>query len=145
MSAITRIHGLGILDSRGNPTVAAEVTLASGARGHAAAPSGASTGSREAIELRDGDAGRYGGKGVRKVVGHVDAEIAQAVLGLDALDQAALDEARDAFAARRAVEAGMLRNVQLQGDGRPLQPLVRGLRGHIAEEQQAIEAVAQLI
>ena len=91
MSAITRIRGLEILDSRGNPTVAAEVTLASGARGHAAAPSGASTGSREAIELRDGDGARYGGKGVRKAVGHVNGEIAQGVLGLDAADQAALD------------------------------------------------------
>ena len=91
MTAITQIRGLEILDSRGNPTVAAEVTLASGARGHAAAPSGASTGSREAIELRDGDAARYGGKGVRKAVGHVNGEIAQAVRGCDAADQAALD------------------------------------------------------
>jgi len=91
MSAITKVRGLEILDSRGNPTVAAEVTLASGAHGHAAAPSGASTGSREAIELRDGDPKRYGGKGVRNAVGHVNAEIANAVRGLDAADQAALD------------------------------------------------------
>ncbi len=91
MSAITQIRGLEILDSRGNPTVAAEVTLAGGARGYAAAPSGASTGSREAIELRDGDAARYGGKGVRKAVGHVNGEIAQAVRGLDPANQAALD------------------------------------------------------
>ncbi len=91
MTAITQIRGLEILDSRGNPTVAAEVTLASGARGHAAAPSGASTGSREAIELRDGDAARYGGKGVRNAIGHVNGEIAQAVRGCDAADQVALD------------------------------------------------------
>ncbi len=91
MSDITQIRGLEILDSRGNPTVAAEVTLAGGARGYAAAPSGASTGSREAIELRDGDAARYGGKGVRKAVGHVNGEIAQAVRGLDPANQAALD------------------------------------------------------
>ena len=91
MSAITHIRGLEILDSRGNPTVAAEVTLASGARGHAAAPSGASTGSREAIELRDGDASRYGGKGVRNAVSHVNGEIAHTVRGLEATDQAALD------------------------------------------------------
>jgi enolase len=91
MSAITHIRGLEILDSRGNPTVAAEVTLASGARGQAAAPSGASTGSREAIELRDGDPKRYGGKGVRNAVSHVNGEIAHAVCGLDAADQAALD------------------------------------------------------
>jgi enolase len=71
--------------------VSAEVTLTSGARGQAAAPSGASPGSREAIELRDGDKARYGGKGVRKAAGHVNGEIAQAVHGLDAVDQAALD------------------------------------------------------
>jgi enolase len=91
MTAITQIRGLEILDSRGNPTVAAEVTLASGARGHAAAPSGASTGSREAIELRDADPGRYGGKGVRKAVGHVNGEILDAVRGFEAADQAGLD------------------------------------------------------
>jgi enolase len=91
MTAITQIRGLEIIDSRGNPTVAAEVTLASGARGHAAAPSGASTGSREAIELRDGDPKRYGGKGVRNAVGHVNGEILNAVRGLDAADQAGLD------------------------------------------------------
>ena len=66
MAVIERIVGREILDSRGNPTVEADVILAGGARGRAAVPSGASTGSREAIELRDGDAGRYGGKGVRK-------------------------------------------------------------------------------
>ena len=91
MSVISQVRGLEILDSRGNPTVSAEVTLASGARGQAAAPSGASTGSREAIELRDGDAARYGGKGVRQAVSHVNREIADAVRGLDATDQAALD------------------------------------------------------
>ncbi len=91
MTAFTQIRGLEILDSRGNPTVAAEVTLASGARGHAAAPSGASTGSREAIELRDADPGRYGGKGVRKAVGHVNGEILDAVRGFEAADQAGLD------------------------------------------------------
>jgi enolase len=91
MSFITQVRGIEILDSRGNPTVAAEVTLASGARGQAAAPSGASTGSREAIELRDGDTKRYGGKGVRSAVAHVNGELARAVKGLEAADQAALD------------------------------------------------------
>lgn len=91
MTAITHVRGLEILDSRGNPTVAAEVTLASGARGHAAAPSGASTGSREAIELRDADPKRYGGKGVRNAVGHVNGEIQNAVRGFDAADQTGLD------------------------------------------------------
>ena len=81
MSQITGLRGLEILDSRGNPTVAAEVTLACGARGYAAAPSGASTGSREALELRDGDAKRYGGKGVLRAVGHVNGELRQALLG----------------------------------------------------------------
>ena len=91
MSQITGLRGLEILDSRGNPTVAAQVTLACGAMGYAAAPSGASTGSREAIELRDGDAARYGGKGVRTAVGHVNGELRAALLGQDASDQAALD------------------------------------------------------
>ena len=92
MSLITGLRGLEILDSRGNPTVAAEVTLACGARGYAAAPSGASTGSREAIELRDGDAKRYGGKGVLRAVGHVNGELRASLLGQDADGQAALDE-----------------------------------------------------
>lgn len=91
MSLITGLRGLEILDSRGNPTVAAEVTLACGARGYAAAPSGASTGSREAIELRDSDAKRYGGKGVQRAVGHVNGELRTVLLGTDSTDQAALD------------------------------------------------------
>ena len=91
MSEIVDIHGREIIDSRGNPTVEAEVTLASGARGRAAVPSGASTGAREAIELRDGDA-RYGGKGVRKAVAHVNGEIREALLGMKATHLAAVDE-----------------------------------------------------
>ena len=91
MAAISKITGFEILDSRGNPTVAAEVVLADGARGFAASPSGASTGSREALELRDGDPKRYFGKGVTKAVGNIDREIAGALVGRDADDQAALD------------------------------------------------------
>ena len=91
MSNIKDVRGIEILDSRGNPTVEAEVLLASGAVGRAAVPSGASTGSREAVELRDGDAERYLGKGVRKAVGNVNGEIRTAVTGLDAADQEALD------------------------------------------------------
>ena len=91
MSAIVDIVGREILDSRGNPTVEVEVTLDSGAKGCAAVPSGASTGSREAIELRDGDKSRYLGKGVLKAVEHVNTEISEAVLGLDASEQAFLD------------------------------------------------------
>ncbi|MEY5099778.1 MAG: hypothetical protein RJA36_2497 [Pseudomonadota bacterium] len=90
-TTIQDIHAIEILDSRGNPTVAARVTLACGAQGQAAAPSGASTGSREAIELRDGDPTRYGGKGVRRAVAHVRGEIAAALRGLDAAEQAAID------------------------------------------------------
>ena len=91
MSVIKDVAGLEIIDSRGNPTVEAEVVLASGARGRAAVPSGASTGSREAHELRDGDRKRYVGKGVRKAVAHVDGEIRKAVVGIDAADQQKLD------------------------------------------------------
>jgi len=91
MSRITDVRGIEILDSRGNPTVEAEVVLESGAFGRAAAPSGASTGSREAVELRDGDEERYLGKGVTRAVGHVDGEIRDAVLGLEALEQGPLD------------------------------------------------------
>jgi len=91
MPVITDIHAREILDSRGNPTVEADVILKSGARGRAAVPSGASTGSREAIELRDGDAKRYGGKGVKNACINVNGEIRQALLGRNANDQAAVD------------------------------------------------------
>jgi len=89
---ITQIRGREILDSRGNPTVEVDVTLADGAFGRAAVPSGASTGEREALELRDGDKSRYGGKGVRKAVGNVNRVIAKAVANRD-MEQRALDEA----------------------------------------------------
>src|SRR3954447_11358963 len=92
MSAIVDIVGREILDSRGNPTVECDVLLESGTMGRAAVPSGASTGSREAIELRDGDKRRYGGKGVMKAVEHINTEISEAVLGLDASEQAFLDQ-----------------------------------------------------
>jgi len=93
MTTITRIKGREILDSRGNPTVEAEVTLSSGIVGRAAAPSGASTGEREAIELRDGDKSRYLGKGVTKAVSHIDNQIANLVCGRDCGDQAGIDQA----------------------------------------------------
>ena len=92
MSAIVDIIGREILDSRGNPTVECDVLLESGTMGRAAVPSGASTGSREAIELRDGEAGRYGGKGVLKAVEHINTEISEAIMGLDASEQAFLDK-----------------------------------------------------
>ncbi len=92
MSAIVDIVGREILDSRGNPTVECDVLLESGTMGRAAVPSGASTGSREAIELRDGDKSRYLGKGVLKAVEFINTEISEAVLGLDASEQAFLDK-----------------------------------------------------
>ena len=91
MSRIVEIRGREIIDSRGNPTVEADVTLASGAFGRAAVPSGASTGTREAVELRDGDRKRYLGKGVQKAVNHVNTVLREALLGRDGRDQAALD------------------------------------------------------
>ncbi len=93
MTTIDFVHAREILDSRGNPTVEVEVALESGAFGRAAVPSGASTGIHEALELRDEDKSRYSGKGVLKAVGHVKNEIAQAIIGMDALDQSAVDKA----------------------------------------------------
>src|SRR6201991_522970 len=93
MSAIIDIHARQILDSRGNPTVEVDVTLESGAMGRAAVPSGASTGAHEAVELRDGDKSRYGGKGVLKAVQAVNDEIYPALIGMDAEDQRAIDAA----------------------------------------------------
>ena len=90
---IKSIEGREILDSRGNPTVSVEITLAGGACGVASVPSGASTGSLEALELRDGDKTRYLGKGVRKAVGHVNNEINAAVSGLDCREQEQIDRA----------------------------------------------------
>jgi enolase len=91
MTTITRIHAREILDSRGNPTLEAEVTLSDGSFGRAMVPSGASTGSKEAVELRDGDKTRYLGKGVTRAVANVNGPIAQALEGFDASDQGALD------------------------------------------------------
>ena len=93
MSAIVDIHAREIIDSRGNPTVEADVVLQSGAFGRAAVPSGASTGVHEAVELRDGDKSRFGGKGVEKAVNNVNEVIYDALAGLDADDQIAIDEA----------------------------------------------------
>ncbi len=91
MSEIADIHAREIIDSRGNPTVEADVRLVSGARGRAAVPSGASTGSREAVELRDGDQNRYLGRGVLQAVANVNGELRDALLGSDGLDQSGLD------------------------------------------------------
>jgi len=93
MTAITAVHARQILDSRGNPTVEVDVVLADGSRGRVAVPSGASTGVHEAVELRDGDKSRWGGKGVGKAVAAVNSEIASAVVGCEAEDQPGLDKA----------------------------------------------------
>ena len=93
MSAIDRIHARESLDSRGNPTVEVDVVLDNGAKGRAAVPSGASTGSNEAVELRDGDKSRFGGKGVLNAVAFVNGEIEEALIGEDAEDQRAIDDA----------------------------------------------------
>lgn len=90
---ITALHAHEILDSRGNPTLTVNVTLSGGANAQASVPSGASTGAHEAVELRDNDPARYGGKGVRKAIGHVEGEIARMLLGMDARDQQGIDQA----------------------------------------------------
>ncbi|MGH9637219.1 MAG: phosphopyruvate hydratase, partial [Candidatus Angelobacter sp.] len=91
-TGIVDVHAREILDSRGNPTVEAEVTLGDGSIGRAAVPSGASTGEHEAVELRDGDQHRYLGKGVQTAVGNVNEKIADALQGLDAADQRRIDD-----------------------------------------------------
>src|ERR1051325_2426822 len=92
MTSINKVHAREILDSRGNPTVEADVTLASGIVGRAAVPSGASTGAHEAVELRDGDKQRYLGKGVSKAVAAVEGEIFDAIGGMEAEAQGKIDE-----------------------------------------------------
>ena len=92
MSNIKDVQGREILDYRGNPTVEADVLLEDGSMGRAAVPSGASTGTREAVELRDGDSSRYLGKGVTRAVANVNGEIRDAILGMDAAGQAELDQ-----------------------------------------------------
>src|SRR5215208_620422 len=88
---IVKVVGREILDSRGNPTVEADVFLADGSMGRAAVPSGASTGEHEAVELRDGDKGRYLGKGTRKAAEHITGELGPALQGMDAVEQGAID------------------------------------------------------
>jgi len=130
MSAIKEVAGLEIIDSRGNPTVEAEVALASGARGRAAVPSGASTGSREAHELRDGDKQRYLGRGVSKAVANVNGEIRKAVVGLDAAAQAALD--------KRLIELDGTSNKARLGANALLAVSLANAKAHAAERGMAL-------
>jgi len=143
-TSIARIQGREILDSRGNPTVEVDVLLEAGDMGRAAVPSGASTGAHEAVELRDGDQSRYGGKGVRTAVGHVNQEIAAALRGAEASDQRGVDErlinldgtanksrlganavlgASLAVARAAALAARLPLYRYLAGDGEPLMPV----------------------
>ena len=108
MSSVVDVVAREILDSRGNPTVECDVLLESGVMGRAAVPSGASTGSREAIELRDGDAGRYLGKGVLQAVENVNTEISEAIIGLDAQEQAFIDALRAAVVFELSPDNGLL-------------------------------------
>ncbi len=136
MPKIISIHGREVLDSRGNPTVEVEVRLEDGAMGRAIVPSGASTGEHEAVELRDGDSKRYLGKGVLKAVGHVNGELAQAVKGRDALDQAGLDQALidlDGTPNKGRLGANAILGISLatahaaaQTTGRPLYAILQG-------------------
>ena len=113
---ITTIRGRQIFDSRGNPTVEADVTLSDGSFGRAAVPSGASTGSHEAHELRDNDPARFGGKGVGKAVAAVNGELAQALMGADVLDQHSLDQkmiALDGTANKERLGANAILSISL--------------------------------
>ena len=140
-TAIAAVHGREVLDSRGNPTIEVEVRLGGGGWGRAIVPSGASTGAHEAVELRDGDAARYGGKGVLRTVGNVNGEIASAVGGRDALDQAGLDRALidlDGSPNKGRLGANALLGVSLAvahaaaaADGKPLYRYLGGASAHI--------------
>ncbi len=138
-TVIVEIHGREILDSRGNPTVEAVVVLEDGSFGEAAVPSGASTGEHEAVELRDGDPERYGGKGVRKAVEHINGELTEAVLGLDATDQEILDQTmieQDGTPNKRRLGANAILAVSLASAKAAAQscelPLFRYLGGAMA-------------
>ena len=141
MSAIIDIIGREILDSRGSPTIEVDVTLESGAFGRAAVPSGASTGAHEAVELRDGDKKRYGGKGVLKAVAAVNGELHAALAGLDASDQVKIDQAMidlDGTPNKKRLGANAIVGVSLatanaatQDAGLPLYRYIGGARAHV--------------
>ncbi len=141
MTAITAIHGREILDSRGNPTVEVDVLLETGSFGRAAVPSGASTGAHEAVELRDGDKKRFGGKGVLRALDAVNGELAEALCGMDAEDQPGLDEimvALDGTSNKARLGANAILGVSLavakaaaEESGLPLYRYVGGISAHI--------------
>ena len=141
MSTIDHVHGREVLDSRGNPTVEVEVGLVSGASGRAAVPSGASTGQFEAVELRDGDADRFMGKGVQEAVSHVNNEIADLLVGFDAMDQRGVDQAMvllDGTDNKGTLGANAILGVSLavahaaaEESGQPLYRYVGGANAHV--------------
>ncbi|MEC9022386.1 MAG: phosphopyruvate hydratase [Pseudomonadota bacterium] len=141
MTAITAIHGREILDSRGNPTVEVDVLLETGSFGRAAVPSGASTGAHEAVELRDGDKNRFGGKGVLRALDSVNGELAEALCGMDAEDQPGLDKimvALDGTSNKARLGANAILGVSLavakaaaEESGLPLYRYVGGISAHI--------------
>lgn len=141
MSIIERIHGREVLDSRGNPTIEVEITLEDGAFGRAIVPSGASTGEYEALELRDGDKNRYGGKGVLKAVESVNGPIAEALMGAYALNQKAIDELMlemDGTSAKKNLGANAILGVSLavsraaaESVGLPLYAYLGGVHAHV--------------
>ena len=131
---IAKVHGREILDSRGNPTVEVDITLEGGAFGRAAVPSGASTGEREALELRDGDKGRYLGKGVLKAVSHINGELAAAIVGRDQ-DQRSLDTqmiALDGTATKSRLGANALLGVSMAFAKASAAASVQPLYAHLA-------------
>ena len=132
MSRITDIRGREILDSRGNPTVEVDVILDSGAQGRAAVPSGASTGTREAVELRDGDKTRYGGKGVLRAVENVNTALKRALLGEDARAQAEID--------RRMIELDGTENKSRLGANAILGVSLATARAAAADARSSIRA-----
>ena len=147
MPKITSIHAREILDSRGNPTLEAEVTLDSGHVGRAAVPSGASTGAREAVELRDGDRTRYLGKGVRKAVGHVNDTIATSLRGFDASDQQALDDRLvelDGSANKGQLGANALLGVSLANAHAVAAARGMPLWAHLAGDREAVLPVPMM-
>lgn len=141
MSTIESIHGREVLDSRGNPTVEVEVTLNDGAFGRAIVPSGASTGEHEALELRDGDSQRYGGKGVLKAVESVNGPIAEAIEGMYAMDQKAIDDAMialDGTPTKSNLGANAILGVSMavahaaaESAGLPLYAYLGGVHAHV--------------
>lgn len=141
MTAITKIHAREVLDSRGNPTVEVDVTLADGALGRAIVPSGASTGEHEALELRDGDKSRYGGKGVLKAVKAVNGPLADALKGMDAHEQVAIDQAmialdgtptKSKFGANSILGISMaVARAAATSHGLPLYSYLGGIHAHV--------------